>query len=544
MEDDDDDGQDPVTMDLKVRSDPIIPTYEGFKTHARQLNPRLEDYMVERITQEQMRRYKRLLEFRVKHLNAVKNRNCASTKFCTDLGGCSKQLAPRAGNKDPDAPFIGFQITAPGSSEDDGEPPQEGTVVSAQFPSGVPLPPVKRLPAEFECPLCFKVKKFYKPSDWTKHVHEDVQPFTCTFPSCGEPKSFKRKADWVRHENERHRQLENWTCQIADCNHTCYRKDNFVQHLVREHKIAEPKGRTGRASAKDAQAGSDTEDIWGLVERCRRDTTKQPRDEPCRFCGNICNSWKKLTVHLAKHMEQISMPILPLVEQKHMNADTIISPVIEIPESKFSRTPSKSPVDNPSRYKPNMTSSTLAPGIDPSSFGKFPPDMTPSAPASAGMHTYPPPQYMNYKSQQQEPEQKNGYNNYGMDNISVQNNNMGQTYPGLQPGSRPRSPYPNGQHQIASNQQYANTNSFPVTPISVVGPPPPALFTSSPVDTTTYATDGLGTAYFTQEPQDMTNMNGGMPDMGYSNAPNPMQQYNPSTYPGIPYMNNGFQYQG
>jgi hypothetical protein len=257
-DEDDDEAHETVTMDLAVRSDPIIPSYEGFKTHAHQLNPRLTEYMVERITQEQMRRYKRLLEFKVKHLNAVKNRNCPSAKFCPDLGGESKQLPPRAGNKDTDAPFIGFQVTAPGSSNDDSEPLPEGTVVSAQFPSGVPLPPVKRLPAEFECPLCFKVKKFYKPSDWTKHVHEDVQPFTCTFPNCGEPKSFKRKADWVRHENERHRQLEHWTCQIADCNHTCYRKDNFVQHLVREHKIAEPRQRTVKGANKDASANADS----------------------------------------------------------------------------------------------------------------------------------------------------------------------------------------------------------------------------------------------------------------------------------------------
>lgn len=256
--DDDDNEQEAVTMDLTVRTDPIIPNQEGFRTHARQLNPRLADFMVERIAQEQIRRYKRLLEFRVKHLNIVQNKNCASGKFCIDLGGEAKQLAPKAGNKDPDAPFIGFQITAPGEEDENDDVPPEGTVVAAQFPSGVPLPPVKRLPAEFECPLCFKVKKFYKPSDWTKHVHEDVQPFTCTFPNCQEPKSFKRKADWVRHENERHRQLENWTCNITDCNHTCYRKDNFVQHLVREHKIAEPKQRTGRASNKEQPTNNDS----------------------------------------------------------------------------------------------------------------------------------------------------------------------------------------------------------------------------------------------------------------------------------------------
>jgi len=256
--DDDDDEQEGITMDLKVRTDPIIPNQEGFRTHARQLNPRLADYMVERVAQEQIRRYKRLLEFRVKHINVVQDKNCASGSFCTELGGEAKQLPPKAGNKDPDALFIGFQIRAPGEEEEDVELPPEGTVVAAQFPSGVPLPPVKRLPAEFECPLCFKVKKFYKPSDWTKHVHEDVQPFTCTFPNCQEPKSFKRKADWVRHENERHRQLENWTCKIADCNHTCFRKDNFVQHLVREHKIAEPKQRTGRASNKEPPAGGES----------------------------------------------------------------------------------------------------------------------------------------------------------------------------------------------------------------------------------------------------------------------------------------------
>jgi hypothetical protein len=256
--DDEDDEQEGITMDLKVRTDPIIPNQEGFRTHARQLNPRLADFMVERVVQEQIRRYKRLLEFRVKHINVVQNKACASGNFCIELGGEAKQLPPKAGNKDPDAPFIGFQITAPGEEEDNGELPPEGTVVAAQFPSGVPLPPVKRLPAEFECPLCFKVKKFYKPSDWTKHVHEDVQPFTCTFPNCQEPKSFKRKADWVRHENERHRQLENWTCNIADCNHTCFRKDNFVQHLVREHKIAEPKQRTGRASNKELPTSSES----------------------------------------------------------------------------------------------------------------------------------------------------------------------------------------------------------------------------------------------------------------------------------------------
>lgn len=80
----------------------------------------------------------------------------------------------------------------------------EGVISQDSFPQDIPMPPTQHLPAEFECRLCYQRKKFQKPSDWTKHVHEDVQPFTCTWENCGDKKIFKRKADWVCHENEGH----------------------------------------------------------------------------------------------------------------------------------------------------------------------------------------------------------------------------------------------------------------------------------------------------------------------------------------------------
>lgn len=333
--DDDSDNEDGgaagdgLTMDLAVRTDMhIIPTFEGFKYQTRQLNPRVADFLLEKVAQEQLKRYKRLVEIKNKHSENLAAGTCSAKGFCLLSGGHFQDLPPRPGNKDPDSALVGFQIMRPGVTDDDLDIGHDGQqMVAAQFPLGVPLPPISRLPAEFECPLCFKVKKFYKPSDWTKHVHEDVQPFTCTFPNCSESKPFKRKADWVRHENERHRQLESWVCSVQECNHTCYRKDNFVQHLVREHKVPDPKARTGRAvkspfegphgwQNQAALANEGVDDVWVLVDKCHRDSTKQPKDEPCKFCGNICTSWKKVTVHLAKHMEQVSMPVLPLVEQK------------------------------------------------------------------------------------------------------------------------------------------------------------------------------------------------------------------------------------
>ncbi|KAI4288837.1 MAG: hypothetical protein L6R35_001899 [Caloplaca aegaea] len=371
-----------VTIDLSIRADPITPTMEGFRSNVRQLNPRLPHFLIERIAQEQLRRYKKLVEFKVKHAQALATGKCASGKHCLELGGEATYLPSKSSSREAaDLSHTGFAVADIGQSDDDSNALAEGVVTPAQFPPGVPMPPVKRLPAEFECSLCFKVKKFHKPSDWSKHVHEDVQPFTCTFQSCTEPKSFKRKADWVRHENERHRQLEWWMCNMHDCNHRCYRKDNFVQHLVREHKLPEPKVKTSKTgkpavrgpSIQKARAKGELDDsadeldqVWRLVDECRNETPKNPKDEACKFCGNVCNSWKKLTVHLAKHMEQISMPVLSIAKAKEVTPETVISPI----EQRASQNTSNSPIGKgPFSQQPSIQSS-IHPSM--SSFGNMP----------------------------------------------------------------------------------------------------------------------------------------------------------------------------
>jgi hypothetical protein len=329
-EDEDDDDEQGEERDLKMESeqeaDPIIPNYEGFKSHVRRLNPEMEtryQWLVSRIAHQQEIRYKNLLDLRVKHQQATAARICAAGHHCVTLGGHATLLDAKGNPRDSEQTPAALQLVTDFSDDSN---PGEGALTDETFPQGVPMPPTRNLPAEFECQLCFKAKKFQKPSDWTKHVHEDVQPFTCTYDKCKEPKSFKRKADWVRHENERHRHLEWWICQVDDCRHPCYRKDNFLQHLVREHKLPEPKQKT-KAAIKKARL---TEPAWVMLEQCHHETGNTPQDEPCKFCGKTFTSWKKLTVHLAKHMEHISLPILRLVEQRNVDANTIISPVEQI----------------------------------------------------------------------------------------------------------------------------------------------------------------------------------------------------------------------
>ncbi|KAK1600025.1 C2H2 finger domain-containing protein [Colletotrichum navitas] len=327
VDDDDEDEDEPCEDgDMNADSSKLIegvsPNFVGFQQHVLRLNPDLattNNYLVDRIAHQQVVRYKSLLNAKVKHLGLGPGCSCGA--LCLARGGRPVLLDQRGDSRDLDPLSTGHDFGEGDST------PVEGAITTDSFPRNIPMPPTQSLPAEFECQLCFTLKKPKKPSDWTKHVHEDVQPFTCTWDRCREPKIFKRKADWVRHENEGHRHLEWWTCDVDDCRHTCYRRDNFLQHLVREHKFVEPKNKT-KAAIKKAGAVDPT---WQKVEQCRHETSKKPQEEPCRFCGRQFPTWKKLTVHLAKHMEHISLPILRLVAAKELEPDTVISPVQDPP---------------------------------------------------------------------------------------------------------------------------------------------------------------------------------------------------------------------
>lgn len=369
QEDDDDDDDDLDDSEMRVDSDKLMeditPTFSGFQQHVLKLNPALADshqYLVDRIAHQQVIRYKSLLTAKVKHLNL--GNNCSCGEMCIALGGRANILDPKGGERGLDPLSAHIQDISDGDMT-----PLEGAISTESFPADIPMPPTQSLPAEFECQLCYQAKKFTKPSDWTKHVHEDVQPFTCTWDRCRDPKIFKRKADWVRHENEGHRHLEWWICDVEECRHVCYRRDNFLQHLVREHKFPEPKVKT-KAAIKKAGGGDPT---WRKVENCHIETNARAQDEPCRFCGKTFPTWKKLTVHLAKHMEQISLPVLRLVARKQLEPDTIISPVQDPPPRSFAPLPIKQEAGMPlGGLPPYLTG-------NPSAYGQHQP-MTSGAP--------------------------------------------------------------------------------------------------------------------------------------------------------------------
>lgn len=361
-QDDDDDEDDDTFDDQEMGGgdkamDDINPTMAGFREHLLKLNPGLateNNYLVDRIAHQQTVRYKNLLNARVKHLKQTSTRTCPCSSMCIAQGGTARALDSRGPATEP--------LSARYDGSDENTTPRE-TLTQDIFPPDIPMPPTGTLPAEFECQLCFQAKKFQKPSDWTKHVHEDVQPFTCTWERCRDPKIFKRKADWVRHENEGHRHLEWWRCDVDGCGHICYRRDNFLQHLVREHKFLEPKVKT-KAAIKKAAAPDPT---WQMVEKCHQETLTRPQEEPCRFCGRTFQSWKKLTVHLAKHMESVSLPVLRLVARAELDTDTIISPVQDPPPRSFQSftTEQETPMFNQQAQMRHASTMNMAPNSMP-----------------------------------------------------------------------------------------------------------------------------------------------------------------------------------
>ncbi|KAG5925665.1 hypothetical protein E4U42_004064 [Claviceps africana] len=322
-DDEDDDEEEEVHEENGPRLNSIViggfpPSFAGFQQHIMLLNPGLRTshgYLVDRIAHHQMERYKQLLTVKARHMG--QGADCACGTLCMALGGSAVLLDQKGHPR-------GLDSLTPGM-EDNEWMLTDGAIHQKSFPRDIPMPPTHYLPAEFECQLCFQKKRFRKPSDWTKHVHEDVQPFTCTWDRCRDTIMFKRKADWVRHENEGHRHLEWWTCDVDECRHTCYRRDNFLQHLVREHKFPELKVKTKAAMKRGGEMGP----TWQRAEQCHAVTTARPQDEACRFCGKVLPTWKKLTVHLAEHMQRISLPILRLVAARDSSADSVISSPVE-----------------------------------------------------------------------------------------------------------------------------------------------------------------------------------------------------------------------
>lgn len=113
---------------------------------------------MDRLINQQTGTFKSLLQ---KRLVAVHEGSCRSEGLCIGMGNKARLL--------PKLTKCSTRVSGTFGSKSDTDPDYK--LGQKSFPPGTPLPPTSQFPAELECPYCFQVKSFHKPSDWTKHIH-------------------------------------------------------------------------------------------------------------------------------------------------------------------------------------------------------------------------------------------------------------------------------------------------------------------------------------------------------------------------------------
>ncbi|KAI0909371.1 hypothetical protein F4823DRAFT_594729 [Ustulina deusta] len=170
------------------------------------------------------------------------------------------------------------------------------SVVAGKWSARVPPPPKRTTaidgPEQYECPYChmnLDSELVNHRLAWKRHVFRDLRPYSCTFADCSNPnKLYTTRHEWKYHEMQIHRR--SWICH--ECNLGFEEKHELVQHLHESHP------------------GNWTDRQLSII----LEMSERPMEEsiilPCSLCKSEL-SLAKLLDHLAAHMEEISLFVLP-----------------------------------------------------------------------------------------------------------------------------------------------------------------------------------------------------------------------------------------
>ena len=161
----------------------------------------------------------------------------------------------------------------------------------------IPSPPKESSGgAPFECPYCFIIISVDGTQAWHKHVFQDLQPYICTVAACSTPHTlFSTRHEWAQHLKEAH--PHEWT------------------------------GDENRAAAAS------------------NESNKSSFRAICPLCKSASKSEKHFVRHLARHLQELALFVLP---QDGADSDMDDGPDPELlrlgnPESSVSSTVSTNP---------------------------------------------------------------------------------------------------------------------------------------------------------------------------------------------------------
>ena len=127
-----------------------------------------------------------------------------------------------------------------------------------------------------------------------RHVFRDLRPYVCSFKSCLDPgRLFITRHDWIYHEQQIHRRK--WICP-EDCAVTFDSKAAITEHIKNDHFD-----------------GLETRQVSIFADMCEREIDATELDK-CLICLEKMSLFR-LQQHLATHMEEIALFVLPYQPQ-------------------------------------------------------------------------------------------------------------------------------------------------------------------------------------------------------------------------------------
>lgn len=302
-------------------------TVEILRFNLLQLYSQILSNLLHRIARMQAERYKKLLYLKARHIWRLnKHKNCEAGSLCPNLSENIEILISKINEHDQITTLIKNYVGLMTLSEE---------VVT---PQNVPSWQVESFHLYLECSLCFEVMCSDDSSEWIDHIYGNICDLVCSFADCDQIHSFVSMIDWAFHEYIKHRESLKWTCNHSQCVYSTFRKANFVQHLVKQHRLIESncRERVSRFHASNdgerVFLGSDDEsqgldEICGITEECYSDQC-YTAPEPCKFCYELCIGRSDYAAHYTSHIREIGLSFLKILTEaepdvKHvMNAFT------------------------------------------------------------------------------------------------------------------------------------------------------------------------------------------------------------------------------
>lgn len=179
-------------------------------------------------------------------------------------------------------------------------------------------------------PLNMTTFKLLKSLSLRRHVFRDLRPYVCTFLRCQNPeKLYATRHEWKYHEIQMH--FRRWICQ--DCGKSYGYRNGLEKHIGKHHS----------RSVTDSQ-------LQVMTDMCER-----PIDElegvTCPICSLHPIILHSLHDHIAEHLEEIALFVLPILSEEDDGDSTNSRIVIE------ADTESLDILDKDSHYVPSVSQS-------------------------------------------------------------------------------------------------------------------------------------------------------------------------------------------